>query len=302
MKKNILITGANSFVAKNLVKSFNKNRYSLTLTDIKSDYKLGNFIISDLNKLKPKYIKSNKIDHIIHLGAVSTAQSFANNLKKSYETNIMSLLNILEIAKEKNTKSIVFASSEWVYGQKTNKSQKENDIVEVETLGSDYALSKKFGEDFLKYYCSLYNIKLIVLRFGIIYGNKEINLCAIESIFKSLKYNRKEISVGSLRSSRRFIHVSDICSAIIKSLKLKKNQTLNISGDELTSMKNIIETSSEILKIKPNIYEKDKHDISIRNPSNSKAKKILGWKPKTSLKKGLASYNKYLDEKSFKKK
>ena len=188
------------------------------------------------------------------------------------------------------------------YGQKTNRSQKENDIVDVETLGSSYALSKRVGEDFLKYYCTLYNIKLIILRFGIIYGNKDVNLCAVESIFKSLKDNNNEITVGSLKSSRRFIHVSDICAAIFKSLKLETNQVLNISGDEIISMKDIIEISSQILKIKPNIIEQDKNNISVRNPSNSKAKKILGWKPKMTLKKGLISFNKYLDEKSYKKK
>tara|TARA_X000000950_G_scaffold288808_1_gene407545 strand:+ start:2770 stop:3678 length:909 start_codon:yes stop_codon:yes gene_type:complete len=302
MKKNILITGASSFVAKNLIKNFNKKNYLLTLSDIKTDHKSKNFIISDLNKLKINHIKSKKVDHIIHLGAVSTAQNFANNIKKSYETNILSILNILEIAKAKKSKTIIFASSEWVYGQKTNRSQKENDIVDVETLGSSYALSKRVGEDFLKYYCTLYNIKLIILRFGIIYGNKDVNLCAVESIFKSLKDNNNEITVGSLKSSRRFIHVSDICAAIFKSLKLETNQVLNISGDEIISMKDIIEISSQILKIKPNIIEQDKNNISVRNPSNSKAKKILGWKPKMTLKKGLISFNKYLDEKSYKKK
>lgn len=302
MKKNILITGANSFVAKNLIKKLNKKNYLLTLTDIKSDSKLKNLIISDLSKLKSNYIKSKKIDHIIHLGAISTAQNFAINIKKSYETNILSILNIIEIAKEKNAKSIIFASSEWVYGQKTNKSQKESDIIEIESLGSEYALSKKVGEDFLKYYCSKNNIKLIILRFGIIYGNKTINLCAIESIFKSLKENQNEIVVGSLKSSRRFIHVNDICTAIIKSLKLRKNQILNISGDELVSMKDIIKISALILNIKPKVFEKDKSNISIRNPSNLIAKKTLRWKPIISLKRGLTSYNNYLDEKYFQKK
>ena len=57
----------------------------------------------------------------------------------------------------------------------------------------------------------------------------------------------------------------------------------------MITLKDIIEISKKILNKNPKIIEKDSNNISIRNVSNKKAKKILNWKPKISLEKGLKS-------------
>ena len=76
---NILITGSNSFVAKNLIPKLRSNGCNLILTDKFKNTKFKNNITKDLRKLKPKDIGNKKIDTIIHLGAVSTANLFQKN-------------------------------------------------------------------------------------------------------------------------------------------------------------------------------------------------------------------------------
>ena len=77
-------------------------------------------------------------------------------------------------------------------------------------------------------------------------------------------------------------------NAIEKSLKLKKNETLNLCGDRLYSLMDIINVSSKILNKKNiKIIKSNQKYLNTRNPSNLKIKKILNWKPKINLKKGI---------------
>jgi nucleoside-diphosphate-sugar epimerase len=110
----------------------------------------------------------------------------------------------------------------------------------------------------------------------------------VESIFNTVK-NQSEVKVGSLRNARRFIHISDIANGIKKSIGLTGFNILNLSGDRLITMKDLIEESQKILNKTVNITEINPSQISIRNPSNNKAKKVLSWKPEIGLESGLKS-------------
>ena len=62
----------------------------------------------------------------------------------------------------------------------------------------------------------------------------------------------------------------------------------------MITLKDIIETSKKILNKNPKIIEKDPNNISIRNVSNEKAKKLLNWEPKIDLEQGLNNLNFFL--------
>jgi len=59
-------------------------------------------------------------------------------------------------------------------------------------------------------------------------------------------------------------------------------------------MKEIIDTSEKILNKSVKVVETNPDQISIRNPSNLKAKKLLGWKPKIDLLTSLKSIQPYV--------
>ena len=102
-------------------------------------------------------------------------------------------------------------------------------------------------EELIKYYCSIHNIKYVILRFGIIYGPRKTraNWSAVESLISKVYQNEKIIEVGSKRTARTFIHAEDVADAIIKSLKYKKSNILNLSGDRLINLGEIIKISNQ---------------------------------------------------------
>ena len=111
-----------------------------------------------------------------------------------------------------------------------------------------------------------------------------------EAAIKSLKAKKFDCSPGNQK--RDFLYVDDFVLAVYKSLKSNKNngEIINIGSQKPTKIKNLIlKIVSLVGKGKPNFSK-----IRIRTdepnelfPDISKAKNILNWSPKTTLREGL---------------
>ena len=122
-------------------------------------------------------------------------------------------------------------------------------------------------EQLIKYYCKIFRIKYVILRFGIIYGPRlnASNWSAVETLINKLLLKEKKIVVGSKKTARRFIHAEDVADAIIKSIEYKKSNVFNLSFDRLISLGEIVETASNILKLNVDLIEKNKNNFNFRN-------------------------------------
>ena len=291
----IIITGSESFVGKELIHQCKQKQIDVIGLDIikkeNVDYEYHQIDIKSpmIGKCIPE-----KIDAIVHLAALSRDPDCRDKAYECFENNVMGTLNLIKNARERKVKQFIFASSEWVYGEfKENQSKDEDYPINSLSLTSEYALSKLTSEINLKQqyvngFCST-----TILRFGIIYGPRKNNWSAVEAIASQIK-NNDEINVGSLKNGRRFIHVSDIVNGIIKSIGLKGFHTINLCGDKIITIKDIIENCEEIFNKKIRIIENNPNEQNIRNPDNTKAKAILGWSPEIDLKEGLKSIEKFL--------
>jgi len=291
----IVITGSESFVGKELIHQAKLNQMDVIGLDLvkkeDSDYEYHQIDIKSPNI--EKYIPE-KIDAIIHLAALSRDSDCKGKAYECFENNVMGTLNLIKCAKKKNVKQFIFASSEWVYNEfKENQSKDEEYPINSLSLTSEYALSKLTSEINLKQQFTNGFCNTTILRFGIIYGPRKNNWSAVEAIASQIK-NNDEIKVGSLKNGRRFIHISDIVKGIIKSIGLEEFHTINLCGDKIITIKELIENCEEVLNKKIRIIENNPNEQNIRNPDNSKAKAILGWSPEINLKEGLKSIEKFL--------
>lgn len=224
---------------------------------------------------------------IVHLAAISRDPDCHADPRNAFDVNVNGTLNIASAAEKRNAKQFIFASSEWVYGDVSNDEvQLEDNPINVTTMKSEYALTKIVGEQCLKTTCKIPAVT--VLRFGIVYGPRTSNWSAVEALFNAVR-EKDLVSVGSLATGRRFIHVDDIVSGILKSVGRTGFEIFNLSGDKIIILGDIIKESSEILGKHPKIEEKNPKAVSIRNPDNTKARKILGWEPKIGLHDGLVT-------------
>ncbi len=290
----LLITGSESFVGRELISELlkqNKDVLGFDLLENKSqnyEYKKIDIRAKDILEHIPE-----NVDTIIHLAALSSDPLCKGKSFDAFDVNVMGTLNLLNARKEKGIKQFIFASTEWVYeGFKNNEEKNEDAIIDIHKHKSEYALSKLVSEVNLKQGYTE-DIDITILRFGIIYGPRKNNWSAVESIAHNVKESQ-EVTIGSRKTGRRFIHVNDVVQGIILAIGVQGFNIINLTGNQIVSLDEIIHTSEEVFNKKVVIKEKDPENISLRNPSNSKAKKMLNWEPKINLKDGIESIKKFI--------
>jgi len=284
----IVVTGSESFVGQELIKQCKKQKIPIigfdTVNAKNTDY---SFHQIDIRSPKIRDVIPNNTESLVHLAALSRDPDCKGKGYECFDVNVMGTLNLIKASLEKNVKQFIFASSEWVYDEfKQNEEKDENDFINISNHTSEYALSKLVSETNLKQQYLNGFSPVTILRFGIIYGPRKNNWSAVESIISTIK-NESELTVGSLKNGRRFIHVSDIARGIIKSIGLKGFNIINLTGNKVITLGDIIEYSQRILMKTVTVHEKNPTQINVRNPSNVYAKKILNWEPEVDLDDGL---------------
>jgi len=291
----IIITGSESFIGKEIIRQCKGKEIEIIGIDV-IEKENSEFEYHKINITEQEIINviPENVDVIIHLAALSRDPDCKGKAFKCFQNNVMGTLNLMNCAKEKNVKQFIFASSEWVYDQfEENQSKNEEAPINALSLTSEYALSKLTSEINLKQEYQNGFCDVSILRFGIIYGPRKNNWSAVESICSQVK-NKSEIEVGSLKNGRRFIHVSDIVKGIMKSIGLKGCNTINLAGDKIVTIDDLIKVGEKFYDKKIKIIEKNTNEKNIRNPSNKKAKTLLNWNPEISLEEGLKTIDKFL--------
>lgn len=288
--KKIVITGSESFIGKTLISQLQTMDYDVIGFDsLRPNNPTYEFHQTDIRNNEIHKLIPSDTNVLIHLAAMSRDSDCKNKAVECFDVNVMGTLNLIKAANLNNVKQFIFASSEWVY-DKFIDSEEENEDSEINIANhsSEYALSKLVTESNLRQQYSNGFCNVTILRFGIIYGPRKSNWSAVESILSQIK-NQDKVTVGSLKTGRRFVHVVDIARGIIDSFGLNGFNIINLTGNDIITLKDIIETSQMVLNKKVEVLESNPNQISIRNPSNLKAKKIINWEPKIDLKTGLES-------------
>jgi nucleoside-diphosphate-sugar epimerase len=287
MKKNAVVTGASGFVGSELVKKLLNLKYNVIGLDIAPPIDNLDYEFRQINLGKEDLkgmIPDNSI--VFHLGALSTDSACRENPSLALSSNIMGTMQVIETVNNLSNSSLIFASSEWVYPEKSNADfDYEDQTLSLQNLNSLYAITKLMGEDLIRTTCKT---TFGIYRFGIVYGPRFTPGSALESICKKVLDGEK-IEVGSGMTSRRFIYISDLIECIAKYSDDKVDRTkdiFNLAGNELVSLRQIAENTGRIFS--KDLSFSDKHmSPSIRNPISEKIKKQFGWSPKIDLNEGL---------------
>ena len=274
--KKIIVSGARGFVGKHLTTRLLKNK---NIKLIKMDRKLGNV------KNKYTWNKLASANVLVHLAGMSFLPDTWASPEKCIQSNVLGTIMALEYCKAHKTK-MIFVSS-YMYGNPDKLPTNEKAKMKI---NNPLALSKSLGEEACKFYAKSYGLKVIILRPSNIYGPGQKNSFLIPDMIN--KFKMKKIVVNNLNIKRDLIYISDFVEAIIKSISLKNNfQIFNIGSGKSYSIKEIIEILKELNKKDFSLINKNissKNQIINTQLDINKAKKILGWMPRWSLKKGLA--------------
>ena len=282
-KPTLVITGSSGFVGQKLVAAAVKSEYKVIGIDIEKleTLECEQFKIDLANEDFYNLVPKNSV--IIHLASLSDDTSCKKNPLGAIEANLKATARVIDNANRLNSLQLIFASSEWVYPEKSEYCEQfETDSLDLANLNSLYAISKLTGESLIRTICK---IPYSLLRFGIIYGPRKLPGSAVESIAFKIS-QETDIEVGSSKTSRSFIYIDDLIEGILKVIEIGNSTAgvipINISGNKLYSLGEIVEIVNQFLEKKVKITETGTIP-SIRNPNIQRAREILGWEPKTTL-------------------
>lgn len=282
----VVITGTESFIGEELRRHCREAGVEYVgLDSVASDDPAC--VVMDIRSPEVERIIPQGAEALVHLAAISRDQDCRADPSLAFDVNVMGTLALIRAAQRRGVRQFVFASSEWVYGDVSGMpAQIESQPIDVTKVLSEYALTKLVGEQCLRQACASAPMDVVILRFGIVYGPRPGNWSAVEALFHAVRTS-DTVTVGSRGTARRFIHVADVADGILASIGLEGFEVLNLSGDVLVTLGEVIDASAEVLGRKPTVIEKDPAGTSIRNPDNAYARKILDWRPRIGLGEGL---------------
>lgn len=307
--KNILITGASGFIAKNLVEVLlNHEDFHLILTDKSNLFKYPKYSINPprLSKLDVgdraavfDIFNHEKIDTCIHLAAEVSVEDSIKYPDRTMMVNVNGTLNVLDACVQNKVENFIFASSAAVYGHPRRLPiSEEHELKPI----SPYGTSKLIAEQHVSSYMRAKKIrKAISLRIFNAYGEGQVgNLSVMAKFARKLSKGLPPIIYGDGMQIRDFVSIKDVVNAILLSIRAMEesskillsnsNCVFNIGTGVGTTIKDLCEEMIRLsgLDLQP-IYQKtdSKADIKASYADITKAKAILQFAPKSNLKKDL---------------
>lgn len=303
--KKVLITGHEGFLGSNLTRRLLNYGAKVTGLDIRTNRKLTIFEKADLKKTKgikgsvenygliKDIIKRDKIEVIFHLGAQAIVSKSLQHPVRTFSANIKGTWNILEAARDNSQiKAIVVASSDKAYGIHSKLPYKED----APLAGSyPYDVSKSCADLLTHTYANAYGVPACITRCGNIFGPGDFNFSRIIPDTIKCALQNKTLDIRSNgKFTRDYIYVEDVVDGYLclaqKMQRLKLvGEAFNFSNEHPLSVLELVDAIYKLAKQGPNyrILNTAKCEIEHQYLSAAKAKKLLGWKAKYSLNKGL---------------
>ena len=302
MKKNkILVIGSSGQIGTDLCLSLERiygaeNIICSDLNPPKEKNHRKNFIKLDVldNEMLTKKVKEENISEI-YLLAASLSALAEKNVLISWELNMNSLINVLELARKKIIKKIFWPSSIAVFGPDSPKlNTSQNTILNPSSI---YGITKLAGEKLCKYYYDKFDVDVRSLRLPGLIGWRSLagggtTDYAVEIFYHALKNNDYTCFL-SKETILPMMYMDDAIEAILKIMTTKKENikirtSYNISAVSFTPKE--LEKQIKIyfpnfnVKFKPDYRQKiaDSWPDSI---DDQEAKVDWGWKAKFNLEK-----------------
>ncbi|MEO5363166.1 MAG: NAD(P)-dependent oxidoreductase [Magnetococcus sp. DMHC-8] len=290
----LFMTGSNSFIGQVFLDQCDARGVTVTGVDL-TPSRRGDCHVADIRDPGIAERIPEGVDAVVHLAALSRDGDCRDNALPCFSANVLGTLNLMAAARARQAKQFIFASSEWVYDRfENNVEKREDDLIDVAALQSEYALSKLVSEVNLRQQYRHGFCPVTILRFGIIYGPRRDNWSAVESLLNGVA-TREEVTVGALATSRRFVYVTDIADAVLAAVGHAGFDIFNIQGSRSVTLGEVIETSKALLGKTPRIVESAPATPNVRLVSGEKAKRLLGWEPRVDLETGLRQVARLLD-------
>ncbi len=313
----ILVTGAAGFIGSHVVERllgdgeevvgldsfdpfYSRSIKERNLARARSDprFRFIEADIRDAAKLEEACANTGaRLDAIIHLAARAGVRPSIADPVGYHEVNINGAVHLLELARKRGIRQFVFGSSSSVYGVNPRVPWREADR-ELEPI-SPYASTKLAGEMTAQVYATLFDLRVVALRFFTVYGPRQRPDLAIAKFAAKMRAGEAIPVFGDGSTRRDYTFVADIVDGVVRALRYDATrfEVVNLGNRSTVSLSEMIEVLGAVFEIAPQIerHPDQPGDVPQTWADATKARELFGWEPKTSFADGIRAYRAWLD-------
>lgn len=303
----ILVTGGAGFIGAHVAKKLAERGETIIIVDdfndrydpalkearvkalVPSEVPVIRQDIRDLQSLAKLFAESN-FDTVIHLAAWAAVQTSIKQPHIYTAVNVDGTVNLLELARQHDIKHFVFASSSSVYGGRVNTPFRETD--DVSRPISPYAATKVAGEVLCAAWHNMYQMPVSCLRFFTVYGPWGRPEMALFKFAEAIRTGQP-LSMRGRSTTRDFTYIDDIVQGVLSAHDRPQGyQIYNLGHQDAVTLPRFITAIESAMSQRANIVEAPlpAGDVAHTLADISKAQRLLGYQPTTSIEEGVRQF------------
>lgn len=309
----ILVTGGAGFIGSNLCEHLLHEGHEVHCLDNFATGKIENIlpliaryplmfklIVGDIRRMEDCRKAVEGMEYVLHEAALGSVPRSVKDPITSNDVNVSGFLNMLVASRDTGVKRFVFAASSSTYGD-SQSLPKVEDVIGKPL--SPYAITKYVNELYADVFAKTYGMEYIGLRYFNVFGRRQDPFGAYAAVIplfvKQLMRHESPVINGDGEYSRDFTYIDNVIQmnelALTTTNPDAVNQIYNTAFGERTTLNQLVgylkeflgEFDGEIRKIEilhgPNRVGDIPHSLA----SIDKAKTLLGYEPRYSMRQGL---------------
>ena len=307
MSKKVMVTGADGFIGSHLTQQLIREGYDVTafclynsfgqwgwLDTLSKEEKASmNVVLGDVRDPNGVRVAMKGQDTVFHLAAL-IAIPFSYHSPDTYvDTNVKGTLNILQAARDLDTRRVLVTSTSEVYGTAQYVPIDEKHPYQGQ---SPYSATKIGADRIAESFYRSFETPVTIVRPFNTYGPRQSARAVIPTIITQLLSGQEEIKLGSLTPTRDFNYVKDTANGFVTIAKHDNTigRELNIATEKEISIGDL--ANEMIRQINPNariICEEqrlrpEKSEVNRLLGTAKELNKLTGWKPNYTFEEGIA--------------
>ena len=307
-KKTVMVAGGAGYIGSHMVYDLIQKGYDVVVVDnlstghkaaIDKKARFYEGDTRDRNFMRSVFKQEPNVDTVIHMDAFSIVPESVEDPLKYFDNNLIGVIALLEVMKEFGVKKIVFSSTAATYGNPERTPIEEDDRKEPI---NPYGESKLMMEKIMHWVDQAYGIKFVALRYFNACGAQPDGLIGEDHTHEThLIPNIMKVALGQSKmfhifgddyntpdgtNVRDYVHILDLADAHILAMKYldagNKSDAFNLGSSTGFSVKQILEETRKVTgkEIPADVAPRRAGDPDILVADSTKARKVLGWKPK----------------------
>lgn len=309
----ILVTGGAGFIGSNLCETLLLQGHTVRCLDNFATGKIENLlsllekypetfklVVGDIRNMEDCQKAVEGMEYVLHEAALGSVPRSIKDPITTNDVNIGGFLNMLVAARDAGVKRFIFAASSSTYGD--SKSLPKVEDVIGKPL-SPYAITKYVDELYADVFARTYGIEYIGLRYFNVFGRRQDPFGAYAAVIplfvKQFMKHESPVINGEGEYSRDFTYIDNVIQMNLLALTTTNpdavNQIYNTAFGDRTTLNQLVGYLKEFLsEFDPAIANVEVlhgpnrvGDIPHSLACIDKAKQLLGYDPKYSMKQGL---------------